>query len=267
MNIFKFEFKMLLKSTLIWASGISFFVLFYMVFFPLLMVENDAMVELMSEFPQEFLAFFGMSNEISFTSLMGYYGLTMSFVYIPVAIQAATIGVSILSIEERELTADFLLTKPVSRQRIYIEKLLAGFAALSITNLSIWISSYLSIWLFNAGDDVNYYATTIVLLSIAFIQLFFLGVGALLSVSVKKVSSVIAYAMGLGFGLFILSSFGDMLSIEFIQALTPYNHFDPIEIIIHQSFYWPHVFISIGVILLSITTGYFLYQKRNIKSV
>lgn len=267
MNILKFEFKILLKNSLLWASGIGFFVIFYMVFFPLLMVENDAMLEIMSEFPEEFLAFFGMSSEISFTSLMGYYGLTMSFVYIPVAIQAAHYGVSILSVEERELTADFLLTKPVSRGQIFISKLGASVGALTVVNITIWITSYLSIWLFNAGDEVNYYAATILLLGIVFIQLFFLSIGLLISVIVKKVSSVIAYSMGLGFGLFILSSFGDMLSIKAIQLMTPYSHFDPIDIIVDETFNWPYVSISVIVTVISLVIGYFMYQKRNIKSV
>lgn len=267
MNIFKFEFKMLFRSSLIWAAGIGFFVMFYMVFFPLMMVENDAMLQLMSEFPEEFLAFFGMSSEISFTSFMGYYGLTMSFVYVPVAIQAAFYGVSILSVEERELTADFLLTKPVSRKQIYISKLLGSICALTVVNITIWITSYLSILLFNAGDDVSYYSATIVLLGIIFIQLFFLAIGILISVIVKKVTSVISYAMGLGFGLFILSSFGDMLSIDIIKALTPYSHFNPIDIIVERSFNWPYVSISVIVTIISLVVGYFLYQNRNIKSV
>ncbi len=267
MNIYKFEFKMLLKSTLIWASGIGFFVIFYMLFFPLMMVDNDAMLEIMKEFPEEFLAFFGMSSDISFTSLMGYYGLTISFSYIPIAIQASLYGVSILSVEERELTADFLLSKPVSRKEIYISKILAAISSLTIVNITIWISSYLSIWLFNAGDETNYYAATILLLGIIFIQLFFLSVGVLISVIVKKVSSVIAYAMGLGFGMFILSSFGNMLSIDFIKLLTPYNHFYPIDIIVDESFNWPLVTINIIITVFSLVIGYFLYQKRNIKSV
>ena len=267
MNIFKFEFKMLTRSILIWGSSISFFVVFYMMFFPLIMVDNTAMMEIMSEFPEEFLAFFGMSSEISFTSLMGYYGLTMSFVYIPIAIQASLYGVSILSVEERELTADFLLTKPVSRNQIFISKFLAALAALTIINISVWIASYLSIAIFNGGDEVSYFGATVLLSGIVFIQLFFLSIGLLISVIVKKVASVIGYAMGLGFGLFILSSFGDMLSIEIIKMLTPYSHFNPIQIIVDQSFNWPYVLISIIVIIISLTLGYFLYQKRNIKSV
>jgi len=267
MNIYKFELKMLIRSVLIWASGIAFGLFFYLMFFPLVMADNDAMVTVMANFPDEFLAFFGMNAELSFTSIMGYYGLTMSFMYIPIAIQASLYGVSIISVEEREYTADFLLTKPVSRKQIFIAKFFAAFTALGIVNISIWIFSFLGLLAFNGGNEVDYLGAVILLSTVIIMQLFFLCVGLLLSVLVKKVTSVIGYAMGLGFGLFILSSFGEMLSIDAIKILTPYSHFEPVDILVEGTFNWLYFSVSILVIIISFSLAYFLYQKRNIKAL
>ena len=267
MNIYKFEVKVLIRSVLIWSSSIAAGLVIYMMFFPLVMVDNVAMDTMMQNFPDELLAFVGMNGDLSFTSVMGYYGLTMSFIYIPVAIQAALYGFSIISVEERELTADFLLTKPVSRKQIFLSKFFAALTALTLVNIVIWISSYLSLAFFNSGMPVDYLGTTILLSSIILIQLFFLTIGILISVTVKKISSVIGYAMGLAFGMFILSSFGEMLSMDAFKYLTPYSHFEPISILIDQNYDWPMAMISIITIIVSFTLGYFLYQKRNIKSL
>ncbi len=89
----------------------------------------------------------------------------------------------------------------------------------------------------------------------------------LISVIVRKVTSVIGYAMGLGFGLFILSSFGEMLSINAIKILTPYSHFEPIDILVEKTFNWLYFSVSILIIIISFSLGYFLYQKRNIKAL
>ena len=267
MNIYKFELKMLTRSIIIWGSSIVFGLVIYMAFFPLMMVDNDSMIDLLASYPEEFLAFFGMNSDLLFTSIMGYYGLTMSFIYVPIAIQASLYGVSILSVEEREYTADFLLSKPVSRKNVFLSKFFAAFTALTVVNVAIWIFSFVSLLSFNAGMEVDYLGTVVLLSSIIFIQLFFLCVGLLISVIVKKVTSVIGYAMGLGFGLFIISSFGKMLSIESLKALTPYNHFEPIEILVNKSFNIFYFIICVLIIIISFSLGYFLYQKRNIKAL
>lgn len=267
MNIYKFELKMLTKSIIIWGGSIALGLVLYMSFFPLIMFDNDAMLDLLSSYPEEFLAFFGMSADLSFTSVMGYYGLTISFIYIPMAIQASLYGVSILSVEEREYTADFLLTKPISRKQIFMSKFLAAFTALTIVNILVWVFSFISLFSFRSGMEIDYTGTTVLLSSIVFLQLFFFCLGLLISVLVKKVSSVIGYSMGLGFGLYILSSFGKMLSIDFLKVLTPYTHFDPVTILVDKTYNWGYFLISILIIIISFSLGYFLYQKRNIKAL
>jgi len=231
------------------------------------MVDNDAMLQVMANFPEEFLAFFGMSSELSFTSLMGYYGLTMSFIFIPLGIQASLYGVSILSVEEREYTADFLLTKPISRKSIFMAKYGAAITALIIINIAIWITSIIALLLFNSGMDIDYSGTIVLCSSLIFVQLFFFNLALLISVSVKKVTSVIGYAMGLGFGLFILSSFAKMLSIDILKYATPYTHFDPVDILVNKNYNWSYFAVNIVVIVVSFTLAYFLYQKRNIKAL
>ena len=49
---------------------------------------------------------FGMSG-IDMASVLGFYGLAFGFVQVCLAIQAANYGFSMLSVEERDLTADF----------------------------------------------------------------------------------------------------------------------------------------------------------------
>lgn len=267
MNIFLFELKMIRSFIITWASSISGFLILYMVFFPTMMADNTGYEEMMSQFPEEFLAFFNMDPNVSFTSILGYYGLTMSFVLIPLGIQAAYLGFSVLSIEEREFTADFLMTKPVSRKSIYMNKVLASITGLLITNITVWIVSIICVNIFNGGQTVEMQYVYKILSSLIFMQLFFLSVGLVISVSLRRVSSVISYSMGLGFGLFFVSSFGDMLSNKPLQILGVYGYFDPIYIIANNSLNWGMVPIAIVASILSFTGAYFLYNRRNIASL
>ena len=267
MNILKFELKMMKTNLAFWVLGINSFVFLYMVFFPLIMADNGAFEAMLANFPEEFLAFFGMNAELPFTSILGYYGLTMDFVLIPIAVQAAHYGFSILSVEEREYTADFLLSKPISRKKIFLNKFYAALAGLTITNLTVWVSSILALLLFNGGQEVVYGGVFIFLSIIILFQLFFLTVGMLISTAVKKVGSVISYSMALGFGLFIVSSFGRMLSNDILSIVGIYGHYNPLDILADNNLNWPLVAISVSISIISFITGYFLYQKRNIAAL
>ena len=101
MNIFIFEMKGNIKSILIWASAVPFFLFLYMAFFPSLAASPDSFNSIMEEFPAEVMALMGINPDLPMMTIMGYFSLTMSFVMIPVAIQASNYGFNILSVEEK----------------------------------------------------------------------------------------------------------------------------------------------------------------------
>jgi ABC-2 type transport system permease protein len=267
MNIFKFELSMLKKSILIWSLAVPFGLAFYMLFYPTIATDTGALDDLMNSFPEEFLAAFGMNAALPVSSLLGYFSLTVSMIYIPLAIQASNYGFHMLSVEEREFTADFLLTKPVKRSKIFISKVLAALTALLITNVSMWIITISTLYLVKGDSALEIDKVLVVLSSFGFIQLFFFSLSLLISVSIKKVSSVLSFSMGLSFGLYILSALGSVLSFDIFKLLSPYAHFDPNYILINTNHQWNLVLITIAVIVISIPASYFLYSKRNIASL
>jgi len=267
MNMFLFELKQLRFSLFIWASSLSIGLIFFMAFFPVFGSESVAMMDLLDSYPEEFLAFFGMNSDLPFTELMGYFALSYTFLMIPIAVQTANYGFHILSVEERELTADFLLTKPVSRSAIFKAKLGAVFTIIFFTDIVVFGMSFASLYMFRSGFDVDVQGTWVFLLSMIIFQLFFLSVGLLISVFVKKVSSVLAYSMSLGFGFYIVSSLGMMISSDFLKIISPFSHFDPNYPLIHGSMDMSRIWISIVVIVLSFIFSYLLYLRRNIKSL
>lgn len=267
MNIFKFEFKGYIRSILIWTLSISAAVILYMAFFPAVQSEADAFLELMDSFPEEFLAIFGMNTDLPVTSALGYFGLTYSFTVIPVAIQAANYGFHMLSVEERELTADFLMTKPVRRAKILVSKFFAAWFALLFTVAAFWGSALLSLELFS-GDEVVLWKNVHILCStLVLFQLFFVSVGMVISVSLKKIPSVISFSMALGFGTFILASFKSLLSNDVWGYFTPYSYFDYNYILINGEVEQLGLIICLAVIATSLSATYFLYQRRNIASL
>ena len=265
MNIFLHEFKSYLKSVSIWSVAIFFIILVYFSAFNSIAIEAEDFSRLMASFPEELLIAFGMTN-LDFTSVLGFFGVVFLFCQICLAIQASNYGFSLVSIEERELTADFLLPKPVGRGLILSAKLLAAFLALTVTNLSVWISSFIVINLVRDGRTYDVNALVLVLLTIVVFQLFFLSVGVLISLLMKRVRSVIPLSMALAFGMYVFNIFGSMLGDDKLEIISPFTHFDANYIIKHGSYNLPLVSISLAVIVIAIPVSYLLYQKRNIAS-
>jgi ABC-2 type transport system permease protein len=260
MNIYKHEFKTNLKSVLIWSASISALMFVFMSIYTSFSADAALLQQAMSNFPKELLIAFGMTN-MDWSNVLGYFGLIFLFCQICLAIQAANYGFSLVSIEENELTADFLLAKPVGRTKIITSKLLAAISGLTITNIVVWISSFLFITLFNNGKEYSIKSLVILLLSIVVFQLFFLSVGMLISLLVKRVRNVTPFSMA----LYILNAFGGMIGEKSLEIISPFKHFDP-NYILKNAAFDPLVLISVTIILVSVIGSYLLYARRNILS-
>lgn len=265
MNVFKLEFNMKIRSVIIWSLAIGLIIFIYLSFYPSLAEETDLFNEVLSTMPEGFLVAFGMTD-MDWSTILGFYGLTFLFIQICLSIQAAHYGFGMVSVEERELTADFLLAKPVGRPKILTSKLLAALAALALTNLMVWICSLLFLRLFNVGGEYQVKPVMLLLTSNAVFQLFFLSVGMLISLLVKRVRSVTPYAMALAFGMYLMNAFGAMIGEDTLEILSPFRHFEPNYILKHAAYEMPVALISVAAIVVSIIGSYLLYQRRNIRS-
>lgn len=265
-NIYRFEFQNRLKSVAIWSIAL---VAIIMVFFSIYtgFADQAALLnEMMSQFPPQLLEAFGMTG-LDFASVLGYFSLLFLFAQICLAIQASYYGFGLVSVEETELTADFLLSKPVSRAQIMTSKLLAAFTGLLITNLVVWVSTFASIALFGEGRAYETRTLLLLLLSIVIFQLFFLSVGLVISLLVKRVRSVTPYALGLAFGMYALSAFSDIGDVSVLELITPFKYFDASFIVMNNAYDTPLVLLTVAIVLVSLAASYWLYLRRDVPSV
>src|SRR4030066_1693369 len=146
-NIYQHEFLARLKSVVIWALAMAIILVFYFSLFPVFSDQAALMNEFLARYPAQLGAAFGL-DKIDLSTVLGFYAFTFVFVQLCLAIQAGNYGFGLVSIEENELTADFLLSKPVSRTQVLTSKLLAALTSLTITNLVVWVSSLVAVLLF-----------------------------------------------------------------------------------------------------------------------
>jgi len=265
MNIYLHELKAKLRSVVTWSLSIYALIVVFMSLFQSFSEQTALVSELMSSFPKELLIAFGMVD-MDWSTILGFFGLVFVFVQICLAIQAANYGFSLVSLEETEWTADFLMSKPVGRKKIMTSKLLAAATALGLTEIFVWMASLIYLIIFRGNQLIPLAPMLLLLFSMPVFQLFFLAVGMLISLLMKRVRSVTPLSMGLVFGLYILNAFGDMIGEEGLEILSPFQHFAPSYIIRNSTWNVPLVMISVVITILALAASYWLYARRNIAS-
>lgn len=267
MNIYLFESKKRLKSALIWSVSIVAVMFLFMAIYPSFASDAEMMETILANYPEEMLKAFGMDTALPMTSIAGYMVFTFVFIELFLAIQAANLGFGVLSEEERDLTADFLMTKPVSRFSILVSKFSAAMTAIIITNIATWGATFLTIELFKDGNAYEPAAIAWMLSSVFFFQLLYLSVGMFISVCVKKVRSVLSFSMAIAFATYILNALKGVLGGDTLGYFTPFYHFEVSYILENQQYNWASASISFVTIVIGLVGTYILYTKRNIHSL
>jgi ABC-2 type transport system permease protein len=265
-NIFAHEFRVRFRSVITWSLSVAALILVFFSLYTSMAASTATLNDLLAQYPPELLEAFGMTG-MDMSTVLGFFGLLFLFAQICLAIQAGGYGFGLVSIEESELTADFLMTKPVSRTQILTSKLLAAAACLLITDLVFWLSTFAGIALFGNGREVNMGTLTLLLLSVLIFQAFFLGVGLIISLLVKRVRSVTPYALGLGFGMYVLGAFSGIGDVAALELITPFKHFDAHYIIQNGAYDLPLVALNVTVTVVSLIAVYWLYLRRDILAV
>jgi ABC-2 type transport system permease protein len=265
-NIYRHEFRTKLKSVLIWSMALLFLIVFFFAMFPVFADQTALMNEALSRYPAELRSALGL-DKMDLSTVLGFYSFIFLFCQLCLAIQASNYGVGLVSIEESELTADFLLSKPVSRTQVLTSKLLAALTSLTITNLVVWVSSFAAISLFREEREYEAGTLILLLLSIVIFQLFFLSVGLVISLLVKRVRSVTPYGLGLGFGLYVLNGFSGVFGDIKLELITPFKHIDAAYIVTNKAYDVPLLVLNLLITLIALAASYWLYNRRDIPAV
>ena len=147
MTIVRHEWKQGRTSLAVWTAGIGGLIAICIFLFPEMKGEMESVSGIFASMGS-FTAAFGM-DRLSFGTLIGFYGVECGNILgLGGALFAAFMAVSVLSKEEKDGTAEFLLTHPVSRARVLTEKLVAvllQILALNVIVLALALGSIAAI--------------------------------------------------------------------------------------------------------------------------
>jgi ABC-2 type transport system permease protein len=265
MNIFLHELRANQKSMIIWTLSLTAVIIFFMSMYPGMAKDAEGFKKILEGYPEGFRKAFGVSINLM-SSLIGFYSYVFTYIVLCGSIQAMNLGTSILSKEVREKTADFLLSKPITRNQIVTAKLLSALTSLVITNIVFIAASSL---MAQAVSEKSFEMNTFLLISLTafFIELMFLALGILVSVLAGNIKSVLPISLGTVFGFFILNMLGSVIGEKTIRYITPFKYYDTAFIIKHNGYEPSFIIIEIVFIIAAVTASYVIYSKKDIHAV
>ena len=270
MNIFKFEFKRLLRSGITWSVVCGGLILLFMALFP--SMKDMGMQELvgtkMDALPSDILKAFNIDKSMDFSNIYYFLGYCIQYIAMASAIYAGILGVNSLIREESQGTIEFLYSKPITRTKIVTNKLLSSVTIYYLYLVIVGIVT-MGICIVVKPSDIDVmdliYKIKLVFIGIALLGLVFLSLGMLISTLIKNDRGAISISIGIFFVSYfmgIISKLKD--SFEFMKYLSPFDYFVPNQII-NDGFETKFVVISIGIIVVSIVSTYIIYRKKDMK--
>ena len=261
MTIVRHELRLGRKAFIIWSGAVGFLLVVCIFLFPEMKGEMDSISTTFSDMGS-FTAAFGM-DKLNFGTLVGYYAIECGNVLgLGGAFFASLCAASILCREEKERTAEFLLTHPVSRVRIITEKLIAVMLQVVAMNLIVFVLSIIS--MAAVGESIPWKEVTLLHLAFLIMQIELSGICFGISAFMHKGS--IGVGLGVTFMLYFMNLISNITEkAKGLKYITPFAYCDGATIVSELKI--DAVKVAIGMIICAagIAAAYLKYTKKDIR--
>lgn len=260
MTLTKHELRQSSRTLAIWTAAIGFLLAICIFMFPEMKGEMDGVSEMFSSMGS-FTEAFGM-DRLNFGTLIGFYAVECGNILgLGGAFFAALIAVAALAKEEKEHTAEFLLTHPVSRRRVITEKLAAVLLQILIMNAIIFGVSVISVAMI--GEEIPWKEIAMLHLAYFLLQLELAGICFGISAFLRRGS------LGIGLGIAIMMYFLNLIAnisdgAEFLKYITPFGYAEGADIVTDVNLNVRLVLPGMIYMVIGIAAAYWKYEKKDI---
>lgn len=260
MIVFFHELKRGRIAFAIWTGVIAFMVIVCMALFPEMKEQMAGINDLFANMGS-FTAAFGM-DVVSFGEVMGFYAIECGNILgLGGAFYAALLGITALEKEEKEHTAEFLLTHPVTRFSVACQKLAAVFAQLLVMNLLVVAVALVSFRMI--GEPLK--TEEFLLLHGAFLVMQLEIAGICFGISAFVKGSGLGLGLGLAAVLYFLNIIANISDqAKVLRFITPFAYAEASKIVADARI--DMELLGIGVLygMIAVIVGIGYYRRKDI---
>ena len=261
MTIVRHELRRGRAALAVWTLSIGGLLAVCVFLFPEIKGEMDAVGNVFASMGS-FTAAFGM-DRLDFGTFLGFYAVECGNVLgLGGALFAALLGVNALAKEERDGTAEFLLTHPVSRARVATEKLAAVLAQIAAMSLAILGLALLSAW--TIGEEIPWRGLLLMHLAYFLLQVELAGICFGISAFLRRGGT--GTGLGLAALLYVLNLIANMTGqVEFLKYITPFGYCEGADIVANGVLNAGRVAMGMVFAVVGVAAAYVRYCGKDIR--
>ena len=260
-NVFLKSLREQRVALLWWTVGIIALCVLTISFYPSFK-NSQGLTEFFEQAPEWMKALIGDMAEL--TTPAGYLDGRLFFMMAPVLflIFAISRGSGAIAGEEQSGTLDLLLSNPLPRWRVLLEKAGSMVAATLALGAAFWIG--LSLGALIVGMDISYLRLAEGTFSCVLLGLIFGAIARALGCAMGRRAPAVGIAAALAVGAFFLNSLVPLAkSLEGWSKLSPFYYYIEAEPL-KNGLNWAHAGVLIAATLFFIGLAVFLFERRDI---
>ena len=254
------ELKLSRISMIIWTAALSFMLAICILIYP----EMQAQMENLGNMFGDMGAFseaFGM-DILNLGEFMGYFSVECGETLgLGGALFAAIVGVTALAKEERNRTAEFLLTHPISRQTVVSAKLLSAVTQVTVLDVAAALVTLVCVLALGLEADAGKMALLFLALLLSHIEMVALTFG----ISAMMRRGEIGAGLGVAFGMYFFNLLANLTEdLEFFKYFTPFGYADGSYIVSEGKIHLGYLSVGLAFAIAAVLFAYFKYTKKDI---
>lgn len=260
MTIIKHEMRQGRTSLAVWTAVIAFMLGACILIYPEVSKQMDGISKAFANMGG-FSAAFGL-DKLNFGEFLGFFSVECGNVLgLGGAFFAALTGISALSKEEREHTAEFLLTHPVSRQSAAAQKLVSAAAQIVILNAAVIGVTALSVIMIGETPDIK----PLALIFAAYLIMQLETAAICFGISAFIGRGGLGIGLGLAAAFYFLNIVANLTeSAEFLKYITPFGYTNSADIIADGRIETKYLAVGIVMTVIGIAAAFGKYTKKDI---
>lgn len=265
MHIYIRELKASWKVLLFISLGIIVFLVAGMSEYSVIAGGEGDSVAIWDGIDPRVLAVFGVQN-LDLSNAAGYYGFCCIYLIMVFAFYGMLSAINTFVSEEKNKTAEFIYTKPISRKSIFIQKVLVTISKMLILVVVAIIASIFIVYSFTKNYDLNYgiLRASFVLIIIGLV---FSSIGFFIASIIKNAKKAARIGQAIVLGTYVLGILINIINeISFLKILSPYNFYEINKVIDgdigNLLYYFWAIFLTAAFIFISLI----YYMKKDIKN-
>ena len=264
-NLFYMEFRRNARSLVIWSLVIGLLIFFTMSFFRTVLQYQQQIAGVIQLIPLAAMKMRGFSNISDLFSVLGFYAAN-NIVYMMLlgSIYAIVLSSNIILKEEYGKTAEFLMSRPITRNEIFYSKFTLAFLNILILNLFTATVSLVAIETFRKSD-FNITPFLILAMYTLMLNLLFGSLGFLVAVLIKRARPVTFFCVGIVLIFYFLYSISRIPGINGdFGYLSPFKW---VNVEVLSPFYTLELIRVAGFLVITaflIVVSGFIYRRKDI---